>query len=200
MSLEYQSTFRNRVYKRKFDHDEARKRWLKGETVADLAREYNVSYAAVARAVDWRVRVRMDATTREYMSNPENLERLNYDVCACGNRKRNISEKCRDCYLADRATQINENGDLWCYDCKNYRPSAEFPFVAASPSRNFKGGQCRGCATKARQSYRERHKLPCVGCGSPALPPNEKRTRGSGVPRCRTCFYKDQAAAREALS
>jgi len=45
------SAKRNRVYKRKFDHDEARKRVGKGESMTALAREYGVSKRAIEQVL-----------------------------------------------------------------------------------------------------------------------------------------------------
>lgn len=45
--------------RRKFDHDDAQRRHAAGEKIAALAREYGVSWTAVARVVDPELRQKM---------------------------------------------------------------------------------------------------------------------------------------------
>lgn len=52
---------------RRFDHDEARRRYTAGATLSELAAEFGVSPTAVRRAVDARARARMDAYSARYL-------------------------------------------------------------------------------------------------------------------------------------
>lgn len=55
VSLVTVSAKNSRVYRRKFDHEQAQVRHAAGETVASLAREYGVNWMAVKRvAAEWR--------------------------------------------------------------------------------------------------------------------------------------------------
>ena len=187
MSLTYRSPFRNRVYQRKFDHEQAKRRYAAGERIADLAREYGVSPAAVVFAVDARAAARNRNAVAEYhrRGNPSQ-----YWACPeCGARARK-GHHCRACFDASRCGDaVNERGELLCLRCREYKPVSEFSFRAESARRGFRIPRCRACETRARQNYRERHKVPCAICGAPALPPNEKRPNGTDYPRCRPCFY-----------
>lgn len=194
---EYESPYRNRVYKRKFDHDEARRRWLNGETLTALANDYAVTLTAVKRAVDVTTCVRMDLNTKAYYDR-NGGNKSNYDTCSCGNPKRKGAKQCASCYNATLPQQISPDGLLWCPVCKTHRPTTEFPFDPKVPSRNFRRRYCRSCDTKARQDYRERHKVPCVYCGAPALPESEKGKRGHSDPRCRDCWRKGLGATSDA--
>lgn len=198
MSLTYRSTQRNRVYTRKFDHEEAKRRYEAGESPAALAREYGVTINAVRRVVIPGERARMAATALEHHRRKGNPSQY-WDCPDCGARARK-GHRCRACYLIaryeERPQPIDAVGRVYCYRCRAYRPADEFSFDPRWPKRGFRREVCRACDSARRQDYRERHKLPCVGCGRPALPPNEKGTRGARVPRCRACFHAWQREQR----
>lgn len=176
-----------RVYQRKFDHEEAQRRYAAGELASALAREYGVTRHAVASVVSDRTK----ATRRRYemhvklagvcerCSAPTNLA-----------AQRNGSRFCRDCASDNQATSVGD-GVLMCFKCREWKLDDDFPHtVSGAIRRRGRHSFCRACQTKARQEYRERRKVPCVVCGKPALPPNEKTTRGALLARCRECYHE----------
>jgi hypothetical protein len=112
----------------------------------------------------------------------------------CGAQCRTVSKRCRECHLA-RVTKpaVDSAGRVFCTSCEKWLSSALFAFDSRKSERGFRRLYCRECETAARRAYRDRHKVPCVGCGAPALPLNEKRTNGGREPRCRACFHAWQA-------
>lgn len=185
----YASPFNNRVYKRKFDHDEARRRRGEGESVSAIAASYGVSPLAVARATDPHMRAKMDVASREWMAaHPRR------DLCDCGREKSKSSKRCRECYVATlaHADPVDASGNVWCTACARYLSPSLFLHDPRKPLRGFRRTFCRSCETKARQDFRERRKIPCVCCGAPALPKIEKGARGGELPRCRACYYESR--------
>ena len=182
MSLETMGR-NGRVYRRKFDHEDAQRRYATGETIAALAAEYGVTAKAVERVVRPEVRARM------YAAASLHGHRYRHDTCACGARKDKRAARCRDCHLREVLGEVfDAHGYLRCNRCNCYLPLTEFGFDAHKRERAFRRAYCRECEARARQDYRERHKVPCVVCGKPALPPSEKMTGGAPFPRCRECF------------
>ena len=89
---------------------------------------------------------------------------------------------------ASPATSVRPT-TLECVICKRWLPDSEFAHHPRNKARRFHHRQCRECGTKARQDYRERHKIPCEKCGKPRLPHSEKRRKGvrdSGL--CLACY------------
>jgi hypothetical protein len=191
MSMVTHSRKRNRAYLRKFDHDEARKRHASGESVAALAREYGVTWSAVQRVVDPITRERAALSSAARFARHGN--RSQYWPCPeCGGRARK-GHLCRRCHLArlrGGRDLFDKDGRMLCTRCGEYRPADEFGWRShtKAPDRGFRRSTCRRCETQIRRAYRERCKVPCVVCGAPALPPEEKRTRGAGFARCRACY------------
>jgi len=189
MSLVTVSTKRKRIYPRKFDHDEARKlHVVDGVGITELARRYGVSYNGMRRVLDAEFRKKLDALSVSYIMSGI------CSVCGGPRNRYHRSGLCRKCSNEKKQTRFrfNEWGEvaaIRCSTCREWKPPELFP--SGKASRGYHQ-QCRTCQTKARQDYRERHKVPCVDCGKPALPPGEKGTSGAPFPRCRTCFYQSQ--------
>jgi len=181
---------------RRFDHAEAQCRYDAGESLADLAVEYGVTRNGL-----WQVVTPEGRRAARRSTENRRARTVGQGVCDdCGGTMNAYSRKlgstrCRFCAARAQATSVRES-TLRCKTCREWKQDAEFPHGRRRIARRGRHQQCRACQTKARQDYRERHKLPCVGCGAPALPPSEKRTRGGDVPRCRECFYEDQRARR----
>lgn len=188
-----------RVYQRRFDHEEARRRYEAGESGSSLAREYGVSSTAVLTVVSatmekWRDSTRFKGAER---------------CIRCGAPKSKLSRYtmgsllCRSCADDDQATSVR-SGELRCVSCRKWKPDAEFSMNRSETvRRRQRHRSCRVCQTRQRQEYRERHKVPCVGCGKPCLPPREKGTNWTDIPRCRSCASKQASAdrrSREAVS
>lgn len=201
MSLYTVSTKRNRVYKRKFDHDEARRLYAEGGwTYQSLAEKFGVTYTAVRRVVDAEFGQRVMARVAAYQMSGE--------CVACGgprarytrrNRGYEDSGMCHTCWAESKQTRFrfDEMGNLAairCGTCKQWKDEGLFP--SNREDSRGKHAQCRECGTKARQRSRERRKVPCVYCGTPALPPAEKGKRSSKVARCRACFFEHQRRER----
>lgn len=174
-----------RGYQRRFDHDEARRRYAAGESVAALAREYGVTESAVYLVVSAKQAASARALHERYRT-ADRCERCGA-VKSLFSRYTSGSRLCRSCAMDDRATSVRE-GELRCSSCGEWKPDDDFPRNrSARLRRRGRHNQCRSCQTNARQAYRERHKVPCVGCGAPALPPSEKGPKGASFPRCREC-------------
>lgn len=189
MSMETRSTKRNRVYKRKFDHELAIEMHEKGFTYGEIARHLGniVTPTAIARVCDPKIRARMDAQV---------LRNLMSGSCVdCGAACSKLGPRCKSCASKAKQTRFIINDDdeivaVRCFTCKQWKPRDMFQ-SAADQSRGVYR-QCRACSTKKRQEYRLRRKVPCLYCGAPALPPEEKGASGSHEPRCRECYREHQ--------
>lgn len=187
--------YKGRQYKRRFDHDEARRLHAldpKEFSAWKLAKKFGVSYQAIRRVIDPEFAVVFDARA----------QRALYVPCVkCGrpcskHMQRHVAERghyCIKCAGKENRTRFREDSagnivEVRCTTCKRWLPVGEFP-SARGESENLRR-ECRECDTKARQSYRERHKEPCVACGTPALPPREKGATRLNVARCRPCYYR----------
>lgn len=189
MGMETHSSTRNRVYQRKFDHEDAIRRFREGETVAAIAEDVGVSYTAVKRVVDPRTRAQMNlailARTRRCVD--------------CGAPKSVAGERCVACSgRVRRAQHWNKDGLLRCRRCSSYKHPREFSYDADNTTRDYYSDYCRPCASQARQDYRERRKIPCLRCGAPCLPASEKLrpdrpSRDTGL--CLECFRASHARA-----
>lgn len=182
---------------RKFDHDEARRRHAAGESYVSIARDLGVAPTAVARACDWRIRASMDAynAMRQRVNGNPSMYR---GTCVdCGGRCNTRARRCDACHAEHvrKAPPFDERGWLFCDACETYKPLAEFPFSRRRAGRKGRHSQCRECGTKARQAYRERHKVPCERCGSPCLPPSEKGGRRADRALCLRCYRESRRAA-----
>lgn len=180
-----------RVYTRKFDWDAARARHAAGESIAALAAEFGVTKQAIRFAVITGELDRQRAYSRAWQT------RGRCDDCGgpMNNLSRsNGSRRCLSCAAKARTTSVRAH-ELLCQSCKKWKPDADFPRSRHKRVvyRRSRHRYCRACCTVARREYRDRNKVPCVGCGKPALPPNEKRTSGHHEPRCRECFHAWQA-------
>ncbi len=141
-----------RVYTRKFDHDEAKRRKEAGESVASLAREYGVTPHAVwmvvspkSKADNLRAQAKLRAKGR--------CER-------CGGWKHGATaaKVCQRCAADLKITTVTET-TLQCIRCKEFKPDAEFPFNRAeSAIRRGRHGECRACNTIARREHRQRNR------------------------------------------
>lgn len=182
MSLTTVSTKRNRIYQRKFDHDEARIRHAAGESLSALAREYGVTQAAVKRIVDAEHRAAMDSRIQRWMMG---------GVCRdCG--KQGVSRqkaRCKKCASQAAATSVRP-GELWCSRCQQWLPDESFPHGDKTKARRGRHQYCRQCNTAARRQYREKVKVPCERCGRPCLPPSEKGHNKSDSGLCRDCYWE----------
>ncbi len=97
--------------------------------------------------------------------------------------------RCKACAYRRMVVTVRPD-TLRCYSCRKWKPDEEYPSDTRQLARRGRDGRCRACNTKNRQTYRERHKVPCVACGAPRLPANEKGAgRGwADTGLCRECW------------
>ena len=121
---------------RRFDHDEARRRYAAGETRRALAAEYGVTTGAVYLATDWHARARGAASASEW----QKLGRCP-DCGAPATRlrfKEGVHQnRCVECSAAARATTVQPDS-LQCVKCRRWKPDEEFPFNRAERRRRFR--------------------------------------------------------------
>ena len=178
---------------RLFDHDEAVRLHEAGLSYAKIGERLGVcesaAFQAVKRATDpvWAER------SRSYHRAHQRVAKRTQCAGGCGRlvwKQAGRTNLCPSCHGKLVASPRVRDGELQCADCGEWKPDGEFHRKArGAAARRGRTSQCKPCATKARQAYRERRKQPCVVCGAPALPPEEKGARGSGPPRCRPCYY-----------
>jgi hypothetical protein len=158
MSLVTVSTKRNRVYQRKFDHDECRRLRQDGWTYQALADHYHVSIAAIDRVLNPNRRKRMDERTRDWLTaicddcgktcthNWSSKKGRHDRVCCkqCGDKRR------REEHLIARH---DEHGNIHCCRCETHKPPDDFRF----DKHGFPRNRCRSCETAARRDYHHRH-------------------------------------------
>lgn len=193
-----------RAYQRKFDHDDALRRYADGASVNGLATEYGVSWAAVARVVIPGKRVRMDAATRAHWLRVCEDCRGPAVHNDSGHTAKDGRILCRACRgLASRTRFETTPGGVvvaaTCFECKRVLPLDEF---SNGPKYHDvrRGGvhsNCRECATTLRQAYRIARKVPCShGCGT--LVCHEQRK--VKPPECRPCFLTRRSEESRAFA
>lgn len=139
-----------RVYPRKFDWDEARRRNAKGESYLTLAREYGVTDTAVRRVCDSRVRERMEEANYRYQKS---------GVCRdCG--KQGVSPyygRCMKCAHLAAATSVRPDS-LECISCREWKPDEAFTKATSQIARRGRHKQCSSCQTAAKRDWRKRNR------------------------------------------
>lgn len=196
MSLVTVSKKRNRVYRRRFDHDEARRlRNEEGLSYTALAKRFGVSPTAVQRVCDLDVRTRMEETRRRHL----------YTACSvCGGPAskyvRPTSPRpdgvvlCTRCAAKENRTRFryDELGALAavrCTTCKRWLEPGEF--CRARGKSESLHGSCRACNTAHRRERRLRRRVPCLRCGRLRSHPDDTHKRGypdSGL--CADCHRR----------
>lgn len=146
-----------RIYTRKFDHDEALRRYAAGESGPMLARLYGVSVSAIyfqvspkAQASHARAAEKIRASGRcDDCGGPMNGL----------SRRTSGSTRCRPCANRLAATSVRET-ELQCSTCRQWKPDSEFWNDAAKSNqvRRGKHKQCKVCGVVERRSHRERNR------------------------------------------
>ena len=102
-------------------------------------------------------------------------------------------ERCRACYTTMRSeaafARLVQGETLRCRSCKERKPFADYPQGLLSKYLGRRAGkppQCRACDTTMRTAYRNRHKTPCVKCGTPRVGDEAGRTVDSSL--CLSCY------------
>ena len=144
-----------RVYERKFDWDEARRRYAAGESIADIARRLGVTWMAVGRVVIPGKEAAMAAYHREYQ------RRGKCDDCGGPMNqvaRNNGSTRCKTCADLAQATSVRPD-ELRCITCREWKPDEAFPFNRSEGwTRRGRHQQCRACLTVARRNHRQRNR------------------------------------------
>lgn len=137
-----------RVYTRRFDWGDAKRRYEAGETAKALAADYGVSETAIYNAANPEKYARALAITRQWQRT---------GVCPeCGGRmSRKNASLCYSCRNRARATSVREH-ELCCFSCKQWQPDSAFPNNKGEQARRGKHGYCRKCCTLAKRDWRER--------------------------------------------
>lgn len=155
MTFTYVSPKRpGRVYVRRFDYDEAQRRYDAGESIRTLADAYGVTYESVRRVVTESGR-----TVRPL----QNERAKGAGACdRCGgpmNAHSRISGSrlCRSCASEDLVTTVRADS-LRCVTCKEWKPDRAFPHDRQRPHRRGRHNQCTACQTKAKRAYRKRQR------------------------------------------
>lgn len=156
---------------RKFDYDDARRRYANGESGIALAAEYGVSSQAVYRAVNDKMRERMDDAASAYM-------RDHRTICkgGCGR-------------LVWTYAMAHRSG--YCPTCNGLRLRAAEHGTEVRYSSPYKCrcDLCRQAASAAKRARREASRQPCVhGCGT--LVDTINRGNPSKPLECRLCALR----------
>ena len=167
---------------RKFDWDEAKRRYEAGETQREIARSVGVSKNSVLFALNSLARARHRKRNAEWQRKA---------LCAvCGGQcsrhggQDPASYRCRDCTNKAKATSVRD-AELRCLTCREWKHDLAFPHHRLETARRGRHASCRDCNTALRKAYRERIKVPCDKCGKPRLPAQE--TQGA-TGLCRNCY------------
>jgi hypothetical protein len=177
-----------RVYRRRFDWDQAHRLRSDGWSYGQIARVLGVTTGAVRQACDEEYRLAVLAAVVRFQTS---------GVCSvCGARcSRNRSTQtpiCRSCSLDNLATSVDDDA-LRCTKCNRWLPDEDFAFVSPGARhrrirRRGRRHYCRSCESKARAERRRRNQSEtCVDCGVVCMKPNA-RYPGERQPRCRSCW------------
>lgn len=147
-----------RIYTRKFDWDEAKRRHANGETIQDIADSYGVTKTAVRFAVNPDEYARSRAYSAEY----QRTKKPYMGTCReCGGPATAIRSeshiragRCRSCYAKHQATTVRET-TLQCSACRYWLPDDAFPNQTANTARRGRHSLCRPCQNVAKQLNRE---------------------------------------------
>jgi hypothetical protein len=142
-----------RVYVRKFDYEEARRRYAAGGvTMSELAEEYGVSQARIHQVVTPGGIERTLARSSDWQRS---------GTCPdCGTpatRTGRIQHRCRECSARKQAITVRDE-ELRCVTCKQWKPDESYPLNRnESPFRRGRHSQCTACGTERRRDYRRRN-------------------------------------------
>jgi hypothetical protein len=153
---------------RRFDHDEARRRYAAGESQPALAREYGVSVQSVFRVVT-----------------PNRQRVLEHEI---DYQRRRLRVPCPG---GCGAVVWKRSGRIpLCPVCTG---KARRKVEHGTPGRYRRGCHCdvcRAAATADRRERRERRKIPCTKCGRPRMHPNDIGPNREDTGLCIECFVE----------
>jgi hypothetical protein len=145
----------SRVYQRRFDWDEARRRRAAGESLRVIAEALGVTPAAVDRVTRPGERERQAEYARSLKGT---------GVCDdCGGPMNKTSRyhgstRCKPCAARASVTSVGE-GVLRCFGCREWKPDEQFSHSNTERAvvRRARKTYCRACDTIARREYRRRN-------------------------------------------
>lgn len=195
----------SRVYTRRFDHEEAARRFYAGETQVALAAEYGVRPATVGAAIR---RLRPGEKDRDVAYHRAHRTTACEDCggpamkliggkAARNSDGRVLCVACRGKLRRRQPILVNGVAKLVCGHCKvakplaAFRPSIRRDLTAGKPGGNF---YCRVCDSAVKRAYREKNKGPCARCGVP-VDTVDRRDEAKPL-ECRRCAMKRIHASR----
>lgn len=144
----------NRVYRRRFDWDEARRRYEAGDTVTAIARDFGVSYAAVRRVVVPGAYEADRAAVARRMAGEKGR-----GCCRnCGtpihlHTERYRGGRCYDCAGLARSTTVSPT-TLRCSTCGEWKPDDSFPPKPSLKARRGRHATCHTCDAALKRAWR----------------------------------------------
>ncbi len=174
MTYAVYSPIRNRIYIRKYDHDECRRLYAQGASVSELAERYGVTTTAITICVDPEARARNYARASAfYKTSCEDCGNPCLIASAPMKRAKSGRSLCAICSAKERRENVQVDGDgtviaVHCASCKEWKPAEAFGKGKRYPDLREGGfhNGCRACNVAMRRAYRNRHKVPCEGgCG-----------------------------------
>ncbi len=203
MALTVYSAARNRVYVRRFDHEEAAVRHAAGESIRALARDYGVTVNAVRCVVIPGEKARQNVYAKRWRTGT--CERCSGPAMRLipGKKEHNpdgrvLCQRCRSREMRKRlrVDPATRTYKLECGRCKQWKPVDEFGARVRKALADGRAPKyvCTACATAARTAYRHRHRVPCDRCGKPCLSPGEKGSRRVRTDRnmCLSCYRESE--------
>lgn len=152
MALTTHSKVRNRVYHRRFDHEEAQRLRAEGWTWVELSRHFGVTANAIQRVCLPHVREKMDAQTKKHL-----LKLRKPCKGGCGklvwmnNKER--SGYCPRCIRSKFNADVGD-GILRCTRCREWKTDSEFPTYHGVHVRRGRSPECRVCSSQRRREHR----------------------------------------------
>lgn len=140
-------------HERRFDWDEARRRFAAGESACAIARSFGVSRTAITRVVD-------DGTYERMRQTCLRLAEKGATCPGCGGRMalttRYGGGLCRACVAAERMLLPDECGRIRCSTCKQWLAPGAFSHDPRKPHRYHRGMECRACCAGRKRKRRAR--------------------------------------------
>jgi len=148
-----------RVYRRKFDHDQARELRAEGWTYQRLADHFGVSVAAIEYLCNPTAKARNRRHTREWYSaicDDCGADCTHNWSARVARHDRVVCFRCAHLRRSEKALleRMNQDGEIRCGGCGRHRDPALFVMKANGSPRP----QCRDCETARRTAYRAAHR------------------------------------------
>ncbi len=162
---------KHRDYQRKFNHEEARRRYAGGEGITSLAREYGVTVNGMRRVLDPLVAKSMLQHNKDWYTGQCELCGGPCMRLVGGKAKHNPDGRtlCKRCRGDEMTERLRFDSD-WTLvavrcnmvDCANgKRWQSPDNFTRGVRSRHIREGgihtQCRACQTRTKRLYRAKH-------------------------------------------